>query len=570
MNRLSYIKVFILLLTVTLILQGCITDDYDLRKDINVAFSFSPDGFSLGGDNSVDVPLSQVIKLEEDGELTVDSLGNYLFYKKSDDMDTTTVCIGQGSLCNGTDDSFSFSIASLPSLTITPNRYVSDLVTVDFEMAASPQFQPDPQGESIREFRYIKTSLGIDVDFYFEKFFGSTYTNGLYIDRITYEVPYFYDLVDPSELVEENVNVTKGHTHRIRIRGVDFQKTATSPDEYVRFDSNTGQFTMKGNVRIKCHFTNIDSYDFNKGKGAMAYVRTMVGTLGTTEVTGRFDKSEDVDVDDITFDNLPEFIRDDEVVIDVDNPVIRMSLDNEVPASVSLDAVITNYRNDQPAHVLRVGERYGTDKISFAGGRKSHVWISRRPVEIPDSVDSNVVIPNMMDLIKQMPERIGLQATASTDSSEVVTLSLAKEYSAKPSYELIAPLIMGPNMKIVYNKEIKDMQGKIKHVDADYLELSADVTNNLPLDLRLTLIPYDISGNRLDDIQIMLPDNLPANRTTSMECKLINATSERQIQQIDRIAIKAYAESSETLKGLPLNKNQNLRMSNVNVTLKTY
>lgn len=558
-----------LLLCAAICLHSCITDEYDLRKDIEVALSFTPDGFELGGTNSADIPLSQVIKLDEDGQLTTDSLGNYLFYKKSHDMDTTTVCIGQGSLCNGTDDTFSFTIHDNPTLTLSPNRFDDDLVSVDFDLAARPSFSPDPQSESIRDLLYIKTSMAIDVDFYFEHLLGSTYSNGTYIDRIIYEVPYFYDLVDPSELHEEYVNVTEGHSHRIHIKGVDFTKQPDKASDYVHFDGATGAFTMSGEVRVKFHIQNVKAREFNQGKDAVAHVRVMAGTLGTTEVTGRFNKSEDVDVDDITFDNLPDFIRDEEVVIDIENPIIRLTLDNEVPATVSLNAIINNYRNGEVAHQLRVGDNYGTDRISFAGGRRSSVWISRQPVEIPDSVSSNVVIPNMMDLIRQMPESIGLQAKASTDSSEVVVLSLAQEYKAKPDYELVAPLIMGPDMRIVYKKDVTNLHDKLKHVDVDAIEFTAQVANNLPLDLRLQITPHDASGHVLSDIDIIVPEHLPAQSVTPMRCVLRNSSSERHISRLDRFSIKAYAESGEALKGQPLNKNQNLRMTDVNITLKT-
>ena len=191
-----------LCLSIAALMQSCITDNYDLSKDIETQVSFTPEGFDLAGKNSADIPLSQVIELEEDGELTTDAKGNYLFYKKSDDIDPTTVTIGQGSLCNGTDEQFEFPVGQLPSLTIKKNRFSDEISTVDFDLSMSPSYKPDKQGKAVRELIYITTPMEIAIEMNFENLKGSIYDDGMYIDKITYEVPYFYDLADESDLVE--------------------------------------------------------------------------------------------------------------------------------------------------------------------------------------------------------------------------------------------------------------------------------------------------------------------------------------------------------------------------------
>ena len=562
------------LLPVLLLLQSCITDDYNF-SDIDVEIAFSPDGFVIAGENSADVPLSQVIDLEEDGELIVDSLtGDYLFYQKKDDMDTTWVQIGQGSICSAKVTYHEFSMKDEEHITYEPSKRFPGYGNLTFETTIDPQFEMDAMPDAMVDICEVLTDMTLDITADFSDLAGAQY-----IESLTFELPSFFYVTDPSDLTLKNVKINEPFSHTIHLSGVNFKHSPLKEGEVLHFDNQTHFLDVQGVVKVKGTIKNIKYAELQAREDPILYFNFMQGEMNTECVTGRFDKREEIEIEPVSFDNLPEFIRDEEVVIDVENPILRLILENQVPATVSLNAALQGIRDGQVISTLNIGDDYGTHAISFEGPsgtdtiHTTELWISRIPTEIPEGVKENIVIPGIMDIVRTMPDEITLKATAKTDSSETITMSLIKDYMAIPRYELIVPLKMGPNMKIVYKKELDDLQSSLKYVDATSISLTATATNNLPLDLYTSCQAYDVQGKLIEDLRYTLPtstDVIPGLGTKDLNIGIENtSTTDNALQRIDRIVLKAYATSSESLKGQTLNKNQNLRLDHITLTLTT-
>lgn len=562
---------------------ACLTDKYDFDKDVSLGLSFADDGFMLPQENDIDIPMSQLIELSDSSELMIDSLtGNYLFYKKKDDMDTVSVALAQGSLCDGTIDDLSFPLHHNPDVELTPNKRNPQFASLSFETVIMPSFEPDELKESIREICYMDVSLNIEVTMNFRNMKGLTYFN-----ELQYEVPFFYVVEDESELIERNVRADGLHTHTIHVVGVDFSRTSDYPGEKIGINPITHRLEMRGGVRINGTAKTVNIEEFEQAKDAQIDYRVMVGTLGTMCVTGRFDKREFVDIDPIEFNGLPDFLRDEEVSLDIENPVIYLSLWNQLPADISLNAVMTGMRDEKAISNLKIGADYGTPDIAFCGPEygsgdalQTNIWVSRIEVdELPDSVSDNVVVPEVMNIVRQMPDAIEIEAYARTDSTKVITLSLTEDYKAVPSYVMSVPLKIGRDMKIVYNKDFEDLHKTLKHLDLHEIIVTAQAENRLPLDLSMKMLAYDIDGREIQGLNFEMPDagnpipgkklqTATAGVKTDICFSVKNAGQDDCLQQIDHLQLKIYATSSAELEGQYLNRSQNLQLRNIKVLLK--
>ena len=437
----------------------------------------------------------------------------------------------------------------------------NNTATMRFSPEVIPSYLPDRMTECVRDFKYIKTSLRIEIEMMLDDVgeFASS------ISEIRYEVPSFYDLADESELVETQIRASGIHRHTINTKGVDFDAAMKNGD-IIGYDALTGTIIMKGHVKMHCIINTAHMNEYNEMDVPCILMRVTMGTLGTNEVTGRFEQSERVEVEPITFDDLPDLIKDEEVVIDVDNPIVRLTVDNEVPARALVNATLRAYRDETEIASLNIGEEFGTDSIKFEGGKKQTIWISRKPTEIPDSVSSNVVIENIMDLLKKMPDRIDIDGWAHTDSSQVVTMGLNDEYVVQPFYELVAPLVIGPSMKLVYTILSDDLHSTLKSLDINSLTVKARATNNIPLDLTATLTAKDGDGDEITGIILTQSQAIKGLDATDLELTLVGDIED--FQKVDKLEIKAYAESNGTLTGHALNKNQALRLEDIKVTVK--
>lgn len=579
-NKLLYL---LLTLVCSSLFSCCITDKYDFDKDLSLGLSFVDEGLMLPLESDVDIPMSQLIELNDSSELMIDSLtGNYLFYKVKNDMDTVEVNVKHGSLCNGTMDELNYMLHDNPDVVLTPNSRYPEFASMTFETVVMPSFDPDQLKESIRELVYMDVNLDIVVTMNFNSIVGLNY-----FTELQYEVPFFFVVADKKELKETNVRAQGLHTHTIHVVGVDFRRTSPYKGETIGIDPATHKLDMHGGVRVRGTAKTVNIEDFYSAKNPQINYRVAVGTLGTLGVTGRFYEQEWVDIDPIEFDNLPDFIKDEEVSLDIENPVIRLALWNQVPTDISLNAELTGMREEKAISKLEIGADYGTPEIAFRGpefgseeGVLTHIWVSRRPVEqLPDSVAENVVIPEVMEIVRHMPDAIQMKAYACTDSTKVIKMSLSQNYQAVPAYEMVVPLKIGKDMKIVYNKDFEDLHEKLKHIDLQEINITARAENHLPLDMSMKMVAYDINGKEIQGLQYDLPSlekPIPgkkgsaaaADATCDFSISIRNAGNENSLQQIDHLQLKVYATSSAELEGQYLNRNQNLQLRNIKVLLK--
>lgn len=552
-------------LLLTALLCGCIpTDDLDLKRDVDIAISFSGDGLCLDGGNGIEVPMSQIVELKEDGNLTTDADGNYLFCKKSDGTDTTTICIGQGSLCEGTDDAFRLPLVEGSTIVFTPNKRFPDYGTARISGTFRPTYIEEKKKTSIKELSYVTTPMSIVVDVNLQDVDGIEA-----IEELRFTVPGFYDLADERELTQKFVTGGLSHTHVIHVKGVNFKAPELQPDEFIGFSADGNYIEMAGNIGVECVLGTMSFQEFRASRNPVMNVRVMIGTMGTTLVRGKFNKNEDVNIAPISLDNLPEFLRGREVELDIENPVVRLTLDNEIPASVELNAEITASVDNETTATLNVGRLYGTQRIAFDGGRQSSIWISRMPIaSLPDSVKENVVVSGIGNFMRRVPDKVMVTAYANTNEDEEIELSLAHEYKVLPSYEFYAPIKMGPDMRIVYDKDMENLGKSLSHIEADIITLSADVTNNIPLFLSLSATAYDARGRRLEGVSISMPQDIPPMESRKLTFEIRSATGRNAIKAIDCIKLKATATVTTEMVGSYLNVSQNLKLDNVKLTIK--
>lgn len=542
-------------------ITGCIENKYDLTKEIDIKLGFGENGLTLPTGSTSKMKMNQIIELDKNSQLTTDWQGNYLFHKKGKSNKETIINIGLGSICNTIDTFFAYHFKQDPELESIPKYPEWNINEMHFTTNVHLNYAPDKMGEHVRALDYVDSPMAIAIDL----LDNNIISFAPYISTIRYSVPSFYVLEDENDLIQLNVGTNKQNRHIIRCKGVDFN-AALKNGENAYYDNKTGQIVFKGEVKLDCQIDYAYMDQYAMVADPYMNIRVIVESLITDRVTGRFEKSENVEIEPITFDDLPDFIKDKEVIIDIDNPIVKLTVDNEVPARALVNATLKAYKDRVETVRLNIGDAYGTDSIKFEGEKTQTVWISRKQTEIPDTVSENVIIDNIMELLQKMPDRIEIDGWAHTDSSQVVTMGLNHEYKVEPSYELVAPLIIGPNMKLVYTKEEHELYSKLKGLEITSLTLSAKVINSIPLDLTATLHAKDKDGNGINSIILTQNKKIQGQDTTNIVMTLTGTTED--FQKLDRLEIRVYAESCEALAGQALNENQDLQLEDIKITVQ--
>jgi len=193
-------------------------------------------------------------------------------------------------------------------------------------------------------------------------------------------------------------------------------------------------------------------------------------------------------------------------------------------------------------------------------------------------VAENVVIPEVMDIVRHMPDAIMIDAYAGTDSTKTVTMSLSTDYRVVPRYEMVVPLKIGRDMKIVYKKDFEDLNKTLKHMDVQQILVTASAENRLPLDLSMKMEAFDVDGREIAGLSYNLPDTgspIPGKKpdaqtvsASDISISISNAGDENCLRKVDHLRLKIYGTSSAALEGQYLNRNQNLQLRNIKIVLK--
>lgn len=225
---------------------------------------------------------------------------------------------------------------------------------------------------------------------------------------------------------------------------------------------------------------------------------------------------------------LPENISRDDIVLDLYNPVILLSVQNDSPVDASLNAVVNGF--DADGKPVPGGQADLSGKIRVRANTSpaeqpavQQFALSRRELTSGSLAQGvNVVVPELGALLAGLPEKltvsdIGLQA----EGDDYITVDLAA-YSAKElafdcSYGVRVPLAFGEDFRIKYAlNRIEDLNSYFSQdagnedgeenntkIDLRELYLDLDIANSLPIALGLEVMPVDIDGNVMgDDIRI--------------------------------------------------------------------
>ena len=332
--------------------------------------------------------------------------------------------------------------------------------------------------------------------------------------------------------------------------------------------------------------------------------RTTIGNIAIDGAIGKFDPSIDLTdgIGEVKINNLPDFLTGDEVKLVVDNPQIGLSIASNINVVGQLENLkLVAKRKDGTTETITLPtitlKRHEGD-INSSTTTKILILDKDKQAQLDEShkdfKDAKLVNPtegSLASLIYNIPESITFECDASADETQLATIKLGQQYKIQPTYEFWAPLAFNHGSVIVYNDTIdgwnEDLKD-LKMVKGSYVELTADVTNRVPVDLTLSAIPMQIGSNgkltKMDEalfkVEVSTPNNGKGNiieagsvdkpKTTKILIKIISQTEEA-LSLLDGISYHATAATPADgeYQGKALNKStQKLKIENIAPVLK--
>lgn len=569
------------LLTLGFSLTGCTNDDYDFDQ-IDATMGFGSGELEIPASSTMNIPLSDILELEEGGSVKIAANGDYLFQLTGTDASTAspkispihltgssynhTITLGTSSAAKGT------RAAGTHLSFVSPKQQM--FVYNGTDAAVKSLKSAEVAGEI--ELKIILTLGGLSSAI--NKINKATLTlpGYLEISQVTGNgngVPMVYG----SKITVENVSTSRNLQLTIKAKKLDFEKQ----DVYgkVVIDNN-GSINMDGyfDLGIEANVTRVPTSALTIG------ANVNVNDITLKSATGIFDPEINISsLGDVTVTGVPDFLSEDGVRADLDNPQIILSIQNDMDAAAKVSAKVISTKNGQNLATVQLPEM-NIYKTTVAPVTK--ICICRHNTEelTRQYGAANVYeVSNLATLINQhIPDHVQItDVETRADLSQEMTIEFGRNYNVVPSYEIYAPLAFAEDAVIEYADDFdgwNDDLDDLELSEGTYVRLTADAQNLVPATLIVEATPLGLEGT---DISNLIEVNVKkgtvkasADGVTAVNSPLEIELREKVkggLQKLDGLSYKVKGKASHdgtTVTGINLNSEKHtLKLENIKVKL---
>lgn len=562
-----------------LTLTGCTNNDYDLNN-VDATMGFGSESLVIPNSSTKDIQLKDVLDLKEGGCVVTDAAGNYLFQLAGGDveaaypnispiiLDVTNVFDGDISLSNAASTGAKARRAPGSSLHITSPKVRM------FEYHGN-----DKAVKSLNEAEIDKTSISIRLDF------SNISTAVSNIESATLTLPAYLSISQPISsdngvptLNGSKVTITDISTaHPLELSLTTQKLDFTNQNDHGSLIIKNGAIDLTGDfsIALQCNVTGAmpDNPTIKAKIGVADRTITMRSATGIFDPTINLSSLGEVDVT-----GLPDFLDDDDVVADLDNPQILLTVNNNMDVAATVSATVISTKEGRELARVTLPE------MSVAKNGLSKICICRQKTsELTQQYgEANVyAVSNLSTLINRIPDHIKIVDVNAHAKAEVATIVFGKEYHVKPSYEVNAPLAFGEKANIVYEDSFTGWNDDIDELDlaeGTYIEVTANVENKVPAYLTVKAYPVDAQGNKIEDkLLVEIPDEVAASTdgttavTTPITMK-ITPKVKNSLKQLDGLVFRlegsAKSANGNKVTGISLNEREHtLKLNDIKVKI---
>ena len=565
-----------------LTLTGCTNNDYDLNN-VDATMGFGSESLVIPNSSTKDIPLKDVLDLKEGGCVVTDAAGNYLFQLAGGDVEAakpniSPIILDVANVFDGI-----ISLSSTASTGAKARRAPGSSLHITSPKVMMFKYHGNDRAvKSLNEAEIDEpnnNNISIKLDF------SNISTAVSNIESATLTLPAYLSISQPISsdngvptLNGSKVTITDISTARPLELSLTTQKLDfTNQNDHGSLSINNGAIDLTGyfSIALQCNVTGAmpDNPTIKAKIGVADRTITMRSATGIFDPTINLSSLGEVDVT-----GLPDFLDDDDVVADIDNPQILLTVSNDMDVAATVSATVISTKEGRELARVTLPE------MSVAKNGLSKICICRQKTsELTQQYgEANVyAVSNLSTLINRIPDHIKIVDVNAHAKAEVSTIVFGREYHVKPSYKVNAPLAFGENANIVYEDSFTGWNDDIDELDlakGTYIEVTANVENKVPAYLTVKAYPVDAQGNKIEDkLLIEIPDEVAASTdgttavTTPITMK-ITPKAKNSLKQLDGLVFRlegsAKSANGNKVTGISLNEREHtLKLNDIKVKI---
>lgn len=563
------------------LVTGCTNSDYDFNE-IDATMGFGGDGLELPASSTMDIPLKDVLDLEENGSVKLDDEGNYLFQltgSGSSEANPKIEPIRLEGRSYNANIPISLSASAKATKSLTASSVIPEVKEKMFEYHGV-----DKSVKSLTKANMKPVTMKLTLGF---SGISSVISK---IKKATLTLPGYLSL---NRVVGDGNGMPIPTSSRIDIADI-----STSRDMVLTITSNELLFSEQdaygtlsiaedGKIDMDGYFgLKIDDFELT-GTPSTANMsiaaKVEVENIELTSATGVFDPEVNFGtLGEVDVTGVPDFLSDDNVVADLANPQILLTINNEMNVAATVKATVTATKSGQTTATVQLPEMY-IEKNSVSPTTQICICREKTPELTAQYGEKNVyAVSNLSTLINKIPDHVSIgNVEARADQSKEATVEFGKPYHITPSYEVYAPLAFGKDAVIEYSDQFDGWNDDIDDLELSentYVRLTADAISKVPAALILEATPLGVGGA---DISNLIEVNIKKGEVSASTDGETAVTSPLEVEirekvkgglkQLDGLSYKVQGKATHngtTVEGITLNANKHtLKLNNIKVKL---
>lgn len=570
------------LLTAGFLVTGCTNDDYDFDQ-IDATMGFGGGELEIPASSTMNIPLSDILELEENGSVKIAANGDYLFQLTGTDATTASPQISPIHLKGRSyTNTINLSTSSAAKGTRAAGTHLS------FVSPRQQMFVYNGTDAAVKSLKSAEVNGEIVLNVNLT--LGGLSSAITKLDKVTLTLPGYLQILPPvtgngngvpmvngSKITVENVSTSRNLQLTIKAKKLDF---ANQDAYYGKVDIDNGSITMDGyfDLGIEAHVTGVPTSALSIG------ANVTVNNITLKSATGIFDPEINItSLGDVAVTGVPDFLSEDGVRADLDNPQIILSIKNDMDAAAKVSAKVISTKNGQNLATVQLPEMH-IYKTSLTPVTKICICRHKTAELTTQYGAANVYeVSNLATLINQhIPDHVQItDVEAKADLSQEMTIEFGNNYSVEPSYKVYAPLAFAEGAVIEYADDFdgwNDDLDDLELAEGTYLRLTADAQNLVPATLIVEATPLGVNGADISN-QIEVNIKQGTVKASADGVKAVNSPLEIELrekvkgalQKLDGLSYKVKGKASHdgtTVTGINLNSEKHtLKLENIKVKL---
>lgn len=569
------------LLTLGFSVTGCTNDDYDFDQ-IDATMGFGSGELEIPASSTMNIPLSDILELEENGSVKIAANGDYLFQLTGSDASSASPMISPIVLWG---NSYSSTLTLNASSAAKGTRAAGTHLC--FVSPKELMFKYNGTDAAVKDLKSAEVAGEIELKINLT--LGGLSSAIATIDKATLTLPGYLEIsqvtgngngvpmVNGSKITVENVSTSRNLQLTIKAKKLDFE----NQDAYGKVViGNNGSIKMDGyfDLGIEANVTRVPTSALTIG------ANVNVNNITLKSATGIFDPEINISsLGDVSVTGVPDFLSEDGVRADLDNPQIILSIKNDMDAAAKVSAKVISTKNGQNLATVQLPEM-NICKTTVAPVTKICICRHKTAELTAQYGAANVYeVSNLATLINQhIPDYVQItDVETKADPSQEMTIEFGRYYKVVPSYEIYAPLAFAEDAVIKYADDFDSWNDDLDDLELSegtYVRLTADAQNLVPATLIVEATPLGVGGK---DISNLIEVNVKkgtvkasADGVTAVNSPLEIELREKVkggLQKLDGLSYKVKGKASHdgtTVTGINLNSEKHtLKLENINVKL---